>query len=159
MASAAPTSTAPKRSRKSTERNAPRKTTASRLFVRCGLMSSHFSMLQPSSMMIAAIAGMGMTAIARAKKGTRRSSSTADMAIVTRLWMPSLCTSHMRLKEAEERERHGPRHDGDDVVHRFLAECRHGRGERADGGEVADLLDQRAAKAVLAVEVFGVERP
>ena len=64
-------------------------------------MSSHFSMLAPSSMMIAAMAGIGMTAITGAKKRTSSSSSTADAAMVMRLWMPSLCTSHMRLNEAQ----------------------------------------------------------
>src|SRR5215213_11579281 len=111
MARTDPTITAAKRSRKSTDRKEAMNTTASRRFWRWGLMSSQLSMLAPSSMMTAAIAGMGMMAIALPKNSTSSSKMTAELAIVMRLWIPSLCTSHMRLNDAHvgSDERNGRR--------------------------------------------------
>src|SRR3954469_17479533 len=100
MASAEPTITAPNRSKNKTERNEAVKTIASRRLLKCGLMSSQAIMLAPRSMMIAAMAGIGMTAITRARNSTMRSRNAAEMIDVMRLLPPRRETSHMRLNEA-----------------------------------------------------------
>ena len=64
-------------------------------------MSSQLIILAPSSMMMAAMAGIGMMAITLAKNSTISSKITADIAEAQRLWPPRLCTSHMRLNDAQ----------------------------------------------------------
>src|SRR5215831_307539 len=101
MASAEPTSTASKRSRNSTDRKDARNTVASCLLWKWGLMSSQLIMLAPSTMMTAAIAGMGMMAITLARNSTIKSRNRAEAADVRRLWPPIEYTSHMRLNDAQ----------------------------------------------------------
>jgi hypothetical protein len=74
-------------------------------------MSSQLIILAPSSMMIAAMAGMGMIEIHLARNSTSSNSHSAELAIAIRLWTPSLCTSHMRLNDAQvgSEERNGNR--------------------------------------------------
>jgi hypothetical protein len=48
-------------------------------------MSSQLIMLAPSSMMIPAMAGMGITAMALAKNNTSKRSQSAELAIAMRL--------------------------------------------------------------------------
>src|SRR5882757_7031097 len=100
MARTDPTTTAPNKSRNSTDRKDAMKTIASRRSLKCGLMSSQLSILAPSRIMTAAMAGMGMMAIARAKNNTSSNSHSAELTIAIRLWIPSLCTNHMRLNDA-----------------------------------------------------------
>src|SRR5262249_404510 len=111
MASADPTSTAPKRSRNSTERKEATKTTASRRLWRCGLMSSQLIMLAPRSLIVAAIGGMGMIAMKSARNSTIKRRKSAEAMLVSRLCPPILYTSHMRLKDAHvgKEERKGSR--------------------------------------------------
>src|SRR4051812_3472568 len=101
MARIDPTITAPNKSRKSTERNDAIKTTASLRSLRWGLISSQLIILAPKRMMTAAIAGIGIMAMTRAKKSTNSNSHNAEATIARRLWIPSLCTNHIRLKEAQ----------------------------------------------------------
>src|SRR4051794_31733165 len=106
-----PTSTAPNRSRNSTDRKEAANTTASRGFCKCGLMSSQLIMLAPRIMIVAAMAGMGMIAMKSARNSTIKSRNSAELMLVRRLCPPILYTSHMRLKDAHvgNEERNGSR--------------------------------------------------
>ena len=106
-----PTTTAPNKSRNRTDKNEAANTTPSRRSLKCGLMSSQLIILAPSSMMTAAMAGMGMMAITSARKSTSNKSHNAELAMAIRLCVPSLCTSHMRLNDAQvgSEERNGSR--------------------------------------------------
>ena len=60
-------------------------TIASRRSFKWGLMSSQLSILAPSRIMMAAIAGIGIMAITFAKNSTNSSNQSAELTIARRL--------------------------------------------------------------------------